>query len=835
MGEKYRSWYTNTWIAWSCGVALWLSRTTVAAGSTEEFYLYYGDTDASTYVQEYRATKDGIPLDGLFEQSEHPRIVEFYSPYCPHCRHFKPKYVRLARDVGQKYPDVEFYAVSCVAHSDMCQKYNVRGFPQILALSASTAEPTVLSKNSYTVRGIASALKLGPVLGGTSTGTVGRTVRLLEDGTEAGDSDEPPNDDSEQTVDQPDENSNDPSLDGKVSFELHVPIPDLRPHPTGDDVPNSNDPSADEKTEDEPADSQDTRKHYSGEDPTVGNGLFNVDIDDSPDEGFDQSADDRDDPDAEEYYSDNRDDEDLDESEDQESEQDPYGMDLFFEAQKRGGDESESSDLPGPVQRKPGAVTAQFAPRDMDKYRDVLRQKRAAEQKKRKFVGLRKDRQVKPLGPVVRDGASKAMRANTPGTLEYKQRQKESSERLAKLLEKKFGKKRAAKYVSSKGIGNRIGNYTSLPFKKEVAKPRLVEQLPILKRVVRMDDEEMLILDSSLSFLRGLRYGVFQDPKPLTGKKKRALKDWLDLLSGSLPQEWGLHEIIDDLLDNLDYIAQGSKNLHDILDKHPIQRRNWSRSCTKGGRNVNGFTCGFWKLLHVMTVGVAEHRGGKNLVATGLRRDIRVFAPMEAADTLREYMAHFFSCTECSKHFLVQYDQCDMNRRCGRLATDAHDATDSDWKELAKWLWEFHNDVSVHVLNERTDNKRKQMQQRAWRRAESGPGAAGLFEQVSVVWPSTLSCTECIKAAGTFDEDAVFTYLEQTYWPGLEDSIDRVIQFYDEHESGSKVLTLILLCIGAYLAFVMRKSLGPKSLQQSLIMARKMRPKGSVGVDKRSV
>jgi len=126
-----------------------------------------------------------------------------------------------------------------------------------------------------------------------------------------------------------------------------------------------------------------------------------------------------------------------------------------------------------------------------------------------------------------------------------------------------------------------------------------------------------------------------------------------------------------------------------------------------------------------MSMAIAEHRGGQDLVDTGLvKSSTRVFSPLDAADTLREYMIFFFPCTECASHFVAQYDDCDRNRRCSRLTSESSTATDADWKELGKWLWEFHNDVNVRLFNQKFDDKRKKKQRAILFKAAAGPGGA---------------------------------------------------------------------------------------------------------------
>jgi Thioredoxin len=55
-----------------------------------------------------------------------------------HCQHFKSTY----REVAESVPDVEFYAVSCVTHHDVCQANNVRSWPSIYTFQKGSNEKT---------------------------------------------------------------------------------------------------------------------------------------------------------------------------------------------------------------------------------------------------------------------------------------------------------------------------------------------------------------------------------------------------------------------------------------------------------------------------------------------------------------------------------------------------------------------------------------------------------------------------------------------------------------------------------------------------------------------
>lgn len=360
------------------------------------------------------------------------------------------------------------------------------------------------------------------------------------------------------------------------------------------------------------------------------------------------------------------------------------------------------------------------------------------------------------------DGATPIMLAHRNGTLEFKTRE---SDRLAALKRMKQSRRprrqRDSKTVATGVVS--VSTNTTISFQKKISSPGFAEHLPLVKRMVQqqMTTEEELILDASLSFLEGLRVGLQRKQRPLDWGQTQTLRDWLQLMRISLPPEWALLGTIDALIGSLDQISQNVKAINKILKKFKVPRKEWSKSCSP----EHGFSCGFWKLLHVMTVGMAEHRGGQDLIDSGIfKPSTRVFSPDEAARTLRQYMLHFFPCDACAQHFVAMYDQCDKHRRCDRLTTATTTASDADWKELAKWLWEVHNSVSVNVLNEKIDTKRKKKQRSLIKKAPAGPGVASREEQIEVLWPAVDDCMECFKQDGSYDENAVFVHLEATYW-----------------------------------------------------------------------
>lgn len=117
-----------------------------------------GDGDSST-----DPTSSSIP-DFLNSTELGPHVVEFYAPWCPHCRRFKPNYVNLARKVQSSGPgkDVQFYAVSCTANRNVCLQEQIRSFPTIKFFHAGNRTGEVWWNHRMTADDVLERLMLIP-------------------------------------------------------------------------------------------------------------------------------------------------------------------------------------------------------------------------------------------------------------------------------------------------------------------------------------------------------------------------------------------------------------------------------------------------------------------------------------------------------------------------------------------------------------------------------------------------------------------------------------------------------------------------------------------------
>jgi thiol-disulfide isomerase/thioredoxin len=114
----------------------------------DENYLYVQDADP---VLDFHPESDPNPLRPSFlygPGNTGPRVVEFYSPSCPHCRKFRDHYVELAQQVRSLaydagvVPNVTFHAVSCKVNYKLCNQFKINGYPQLKAFPAGAKWPS---------------------------------------------------------------------------------------------------------------------------------------------------------------------------------------------------------------------------------------------------------------------------------------------------------------------------------------------------------------------------------------------------------------------------------------------------------------------------------------------------------------------------------------------------------------------------------------------------------------------------------------------------------------------------------------------------------------------
>lgn len=275
---------------------------------------------------------------------------------------------------------------------------------------------------------------------------------------------------------------------------------------------------------------------------------------------------------------------------------------------------------------------------------------------------------------------------------------------------------------------------------------------------------------SSLQF--ALRSSVFMTNDALSKRQAQILKEWLTLLQQTLPSSSSFSSLtstmkpvmktslnqVDSLLSNLDDVVQSEEELldklqvvhkqHDKKELGNLGEEQWTRSCSKGNENA-GYTCGLWQLFHIITIGLVHY----NIEQERVKKPL-LLSTMKSADTIRDYIEYYFTCDECRINFIKMYEECRFDR-CNRLSSlnsnKNNKYTIDDWKQLALWLWEAHNDVNVRLLREA--------------RIGSDLEHVTIEEEDKVKWPSKTDCPKCWHDGGGWNEDIVYQYLDSFYWP----------------------------------------------------------------------
>jgi hypothetical protein len=308
-----------------------------------------------------------------------------------------------------------------------------------------------------------------------------------------------------------------------------------------------------------------------------------------------------------------------------------------------------------------------------------------------------------------------------------------------------------------------------------------IEETDHLREILHPhSDVSNLFTDAMASLLKSIdgatKKGSNGDIQPWSWVEYLAFREWLDLLHWCLPTRdmAKVHNIVNDLRSNVETIRDRPDEITRILASHEYYKRKSELKISCGEK----ISCGFWKLLHVISIGVVEQHQS---VLGDLER-IRVF---HVATTIRDFIQHFgFIDDNDAKEILLEsFQDCFEDQKCTkRLGTNSQfflsrlnrrklpPKTDKSWKELAILVWKVHQEFHMNKLSTISEKMVTAitMAESQWPSRSQCPqcyrqGVSGLSLMNSIPTDDTYSFD--VRSDITWDKEKVFGVLKHKYWP----------------------------------------------------------------------
>ena len=140
------------------------------------------------------------------------------------------------------------------------------------------------------------------------------------------------------------------------------------------------------------------------------------------------------------------------------------------------------------------------------------------------------------------------------------------------------------------------------------------------------------------------------------------------------------------MAENFFAISTSESGLLSIVGQHTNihEGMTWSSRCNSADSSQDGYSCGLWSLLHIISIGVAERHDA--VVGDSDRLSVTY-----AGRVMRSFIDEFFvHCEACRQLFCALYDEacCELHNSDHSIAdrTVSDSVDDQDLRQLAFWI-----------------------------------------------------------------------------------------------------------------------------------------------------
>jgi hypothetical protein len=272
----------------------------------------------------------------------------------------------------------------------------------------------------------------------------------------------------------------------------------------------------------------------------------------------------------------------------------------------------------------------------------------------------------------------------------------------------------------------------------------------LLAKSMHIPLSDQVFHDATASFLETLTsslYGIALGGA-LPRDTSKALSEFIDLIRWAYPPESKLHNLAEDIMLDFENSIKSEVALRKVILRHVNLEidSKWCSRCS-GADAIGGYECGLWSLVHILSIGVAE----RHTSVVGADERVSV---MYAGKVMRTFIDNFYTrCSACRNLWIRLYDDSISTAPEG-------DGDIDDWRHLAIWIWEIHNEITVR------------------RDQSAGKGYKGLDLRMAPsisLWPTKTECPKCWQSLNddtgvamnmdSYDSNEVYEQLKKTYWP----------------------------------------------------------------------